>query len=95
MDLKIFLTSLCTEEKQELFRLLAPEILEKSVEKLTRIDTFCYEKRHEISTRLKNVLIGNKDWLGEYIETIDSNQIHKFRNASMNTELEFIKLRGF
>jgi hypothetical protein len=48
-----------------------------------------------MSTRLRNVLLANKKWLGDYIETIDSSQIHKCRNASMKTETEFILVRGF
>lgn len=95
MDIKTFLTSLTEEEKQKLFRLLAPEIIEKPIENLTTIEMFCFNKRHEMSTRLKNILIANKEQLGTYIETIDSKEIHKLRNASLNTEEEFIKLRNF
>jgi len=79
-------------EKKEAFRILGNEIIkEPKREGFILVKTFC--RNVEMSTRLRNVLLAN--CADEYVELVDSGIIHKYRNASMSTELEFIKVRGF
>ena len=94
MNLDLFIKALSEDEKMKLFQTLAKEIIkEPKKEGFTTVENFC--RNVKMSTRLRNVLLANKKWLGDYIETLDSSQIHKCRNASMNTETEFILVRGF
>ena len=94
MNLDLFIKALNEEEKMQLFQTLAKEIIkEPKKEVFTTVENFC--RNVKMSTRLRNVLLANKNWLGGYIETIDSSQIHKCRNASMKTESEFILVRGY
>ena len=94
MNLELFITSLDEKEKIKLFQILTKEIIkEPKKEGFTSLENFC--RNAKISTRLRNVLLANKEYLGDFIETIDSSEIHKCRNASMNTENEFILVRGF
>jgi hypothetical protein len=95
MDAAILIKLLSSDEKKELFKLLAEELLkEPKIEGYTTIDVFCQLKKDEMSTRLRNVLIANSDWLGKYVETINSMNIRRCRNASQNTEREFVELRA-
>lgn len=95
MDVKILNQSLSSDEKKELFKLLAEELLkEPKVEGYTTIDVFCQLKKNEMSTRLRNVLIANSYWLGKYVETINSIDIRRCINASQKTEREFVELRA-
>lgn len=94
MDLKVFKTSLSYDEKLELFNLLAIDIVKKpTLSGLTTVNEFIVKNKNDMSTRLKNVLFDNL--INEYVELIDCRYIHRYRNASMNTQDEFIKLRGF
>ncbi|QNS40197.1 hypothetical protein H0S70_07225 [Chryseobacterium manosquense] len=95
MNLEIFVNSLNSDEKRELLRLLANELLKKPIENLTEIGTFIHDNRDKISTRLRNILIQAKEYESNYIELIDSSRIHLYRNASKKTESEFIELRGW
>ena len=94
MNLDLFIKALNEEEKMQIFQILAKEIIkEPKKEGFTTVENFC--RNVKMSTRLRNVLLANKIWLGDYIETIDSSKIHKCRNASTNTETEFILVRGY
>ena len=96
MNLKTLISSLSDEEKSYAFRLLAEEILkEPKIDNYITIDEFCRKNKNIMTTRLKNVLLNNKSWIGNYIESINSDVIHRLRNASLTTQAEFIELRGY
>ena len=92
MEIRKLIECLTDVEKLEAFRILGNEIIkEPKREGFVLVEKFC--RNVDMTTRLRNVLLAN--CAGEYVELIDSNIIHKFRNASMNTETEFINVRGF
>ena len=99
MNLQVFTKSLDSKEKFELFQILEAEILmlpqnkDKTniVETYTRIEVFCEEI--PMTTRLKNILLYQKDRIGMYLELINPMDISKSRNAGKNTVNEFIELR--
>ena len=73
MNLKTLISSLSDEEKSEAFSILGKEILKKpKIETFTTIDEFCRKNKNIISKRLTNVLLNNKDWIGQLKEVIDN-----------------------
>ena len=94
MDLVKFVSILDKKEKVELFQILFNEVVENPQKNgFTPIELFC--RNVEMSTRLRNVLLANKEALGDYIEIVDASIIHKLRNASIKTQEEFVNVRGF
>ena len=89
MNLTLLAAALSNDEKEQLFSILEP----KDKTRFTPIEGFC--RYVPMSTRLKNVLLNNKDKLGDYVELIDACKIAKMRWASKNTQDEFVKLRGY
>lgn len=97
MKLDLFIHSLEHDEKLTLFNLLHnylfPDNKKQEFTKLLSVDEFC--DQFDLSTRLKNVLLSNKDYLGNYIETIDAHKILMCRNAGKDTKNEFITIRKY
>ena len=96
MDIKKLIQALNPEEKKIMFELLSEELMiAHKVEELTTIAVFCKMKEKEMSSRLRNILKANSNWLGQYIETISSTDVRRCRNSGKVTEREFVGLRGY
>lgn len=91
MNLQIFLEALSDEQKQQLRELLNGP----GYKELTRITDFIRDNKHRMSTRLQNILKYNQWAIGDFVETVDPDQLKNVRNAGEKTKQEFIKLRGY
>jgi hypothetical protein len=94
MKMEIFIQGLDGNEKFELFKLLSIEFLGKpKTDNYTSIDEFC--RHNKMSRRLFNVLKENKEYIGEYIETIDLIQFKRCHGVGKLVFKEFVELRGY
>lgn len=104
MHIPTLINALSLEEKKELFRLLAGDLLPRkkpendlNFDEFTSVEDFCALKGKEMSTRLRNCLFDAlKYWPEMYIETIDAVvDMPRWRNLGPKGVQEFIRLRGY
>jgi hypothetical protein len=94
MDLHKFKQALSNEEKNKLLNILIIDFLKTNkINNYTTVDEFCAFNDISISSRLRNILMTNKEYIGEYIDIIDIEKLKKCRNVGDKTIEEFTKLR--
>lgn len=94
IDINLIYKKLSKKEKNIILDLIIDEFgINKSADNFTTIKEFIAKNHNIMTTRTRNVLKRLEDDF--YTETLDPNDILRFRGGSKNVKNEFIKLRGY